>query len=179
MAELGDGRAMASAGDRAHFDRQLLELLPDALRFATRLTGSVDLAEDVLQSALVRAARSWETFRGDAKLRSWLFRIVINVFRDGLTVVSQAEELPAELEDGREQDVSSTAMTAELGEMIAAKIAALPPRQREVLVLISYEQLGPCEVAEMLGITVANVHATLHTARTRLRRQLAAYLAEK
>ena len=55
----------------------------------------------------------------------------------------------------------------------------LPPRQREVLILVSYEGLSPREIASMLDITEANVHATIHAARRRLRRQLAPYMAER
>ena len=62
--------------------------------------------------------------------------------------------------------------------MIAERILALPPRQREVLVLTSYEQLRPGEVAEVLGISESNVHANLHYARARLREELASYLTE-
>ena len=170
---------MALGGERANFDRLVLELLPDALRFATRLTGDTDAAEDVLQDSLVRASRSWRAFRQESSLRTWLFRIVINVFRDRLAARPPAESLPEGLQDDRQMDVSTLAMAAELGRIIAREVSALPPRQREVLVLLSYEQLEPFEVASLLDISVANVHATMHAARTRLHKRLAPYLAPK
>ena len=170
---------MAAGGERANFDRLVLELLPDALRFATRLTGNPDAAEDVLQDSLVRASRSWRTFRQDSSLRTWLFRIVINVFRDRLAARAPAETLPERLQDDRQIDVSTLAMAAELGRIIAREVSALPPRQREVLVLLSFEQLEASEVANLLEISVANVHATLHVARARLQKRLAPYLAHK
>jgi DNA-directed RNA polymerase specialized sigma24 family protein len=48
-----------------------------------------------------------------------------------------------------------------------------------VLVLTAYESLAPRQVAAILGISEANVHSTLHVARQKLQRELAAYLAEK
>jgi RNA polymerase sigma-70 factor (ECF subfamily) len=170
---------MAAGGEKANFDRLVLEILPDALRFATRLTGDPDAAEDVLQDALVRASRSWRTFRQESSLRTWLFRIVINVFRDRLAARPPAESLPEGLHDDRQIDVSSLAMAAELAQIIAREVSTLPPRQREVLVLLSYEQLEPSEVASLLDISVSNVHATLHAARARLQKRLAPYLAHK
>ena len=67
--------------------------LPDALRLAVRLTGNVHDAEDILQESLLRAARSRETFRGDCTFRTWLNRIIVNVFRTWVTSKPSAETL--------------------------------------------------------------------------------------
>ena len=75
---------MARSSEPNELDRLVTQNLSAALHFATRLTGSLDAAEDVLQEALVRVARSWKSFRKEAEFRTWLFRIVINVFRDRL-----------------------------------------------------------------------------------------------
>jgi RNA polymerase sigma-70 factor, ECF subfamily len=63
--------------------------------------------------------------------------------------------------------------------LIANRVSSLPPRQREVMVLSAYEGLSPKEIAGLLGITEANVHATLGVARERLRKELAPYFAER
>ena len=65
-------------------DRLVEAHLPTTMRFAIRLTGNRHEAEDVVAEALLRVARSWDEFRGEASFRTWLFRIVINVFRDRL-----------------------------------------------------------------------------------------------
>jgi RNA polymerase sigma-70 factor (ECF subfamily) len=169
---------MALFGSRQAFERSVLEHLPAALSLAIRLTGNSDSAEDVVQEALLRAARGWSRFRGEASCRTWLFRIVINVFRDQLDRQLNAE-LPDDLSDQRSVGVVEEAAARELAEMIAQLISALPPRQREVLVLSTYENLPPGEIASLLEISQANVYATLHVARERLRKQLAPYFAEK
>ena len=165
--------------DRSTFDRLVREQLPKALRFATRLTGSPDAAEDVLQDALVKASRRWETFRGESKFQTWLFGIVVNAFRDGLARRREPGPLPPELTDTRHgADPPAQAVAGELGEIVAKAVSTLPPRQREVLVMIAYEGMNTSEAASALDITEQNVRTNLHLAREHLRRQLAGYLTE-
>ena len=170
---------MGRSADKAGLDRLVSRHLSETLRFATRLTGDPEAAEEVVQEALVRVAGSWRSFRGEARFRTWLFRIVINAFRDrvaGRTRIGSLESDPA---DHRTMDPASMVLADELGRLIAARVSALPPRQREVLVLTAYEGLSSREVADVLGISEANVYATLHVARQRLRKELAPHLVEK
>ncbi|HVU86841.1 MAG TPA: sigma-70 family RNA polymerase sigma factor [Pirellulales bacterium] len=171
--------------DFAELDRLVLEHLPAALRFATRMTGDRDAAEDLVQDALLRIARSWQTFRGSATFRTWFYRVLINVFRDRLrsnrtfsiASIDEAEETP----DPRSVSPPTAAATNELADRVAAEVSRLPLRQREVMVLTAFEGLSIVETAGLLDITEQNVHATLSAARARLRSRLAAYLgfAEK
>ncbi len=173
---------MTDAGDRDLLNRLVLEHVPDAMRFVLRLTRRHDLAEEIVQEALYRMARSAHTFRGEAQFRTWFFRIVVSAFRDHLAAAGRHRcegELTDELADPRGEEPSAATMSGELRDLIAQRISALPPRQREVLVLITYEQMTPHEVAEVLGISESNVHANLHYARARLREELAPYLTEK
>lgn len=173
---------MALAGNRGLLDRLVAEDLPRALRFALRLTGCQETAEEVVQEALCRAARAADSFRGESHFRTWFFRIVISAFRDHLAAEAPhglPAEVTDELPDPRGEDPSAAMMRGELRDLIARRISALPPRQREVLVLIACEQMAPRDVAEVLGISESNVHANLHFARARLREELAPYLREK
>lgn len=170
--------AMGRSADKRDLDRLVSRHLPEALQFATRLTGDPDRAEEVVAEALVRVSRSWESFRGEARFRTWLYRIVINVFRDEHAARARTEPLDHDVPDPRSPEPSSEAWASELGQLVADRVSALPPRQREVLVLIAYEGLSPAEVAQVLGISAANVHATLHVARGRLRTQLGSLLME-
>ena len=158
-------------------DQLVEEHLPAMLRFATRLCGDPAAAEDIVQEALVRVVRSWKLFRRESEVRTWLFRIVLNVYRSrrGGRIASS---LPPELHDPHAADPAGAALDNELAGLIAARIAALPPRQREVIVLVACEGCTPREAAEALQITEANVYATLHVARRRLREELQPYLTE-
>jgi len=128
-------------GKGATLDRLVLEHLPAALRFATRLSGDPQQAEEIVQEALLHVVRRFADFRQEATFRTWLFRIVINVFRDRLPTTHPAE---VPLDDGRQETLNrpgtgpaEAAMAAELAERIAQEVSRLPPRQREVLVLLS------------------------------------------
>jgi RNA polymerase sigma-70 factor (ECF subfamily) len=169
-------RRMGTSGDWSALERLVADQLPAALAFAQRLTGDPDQAEELVQEALYRASRAWSAFRGEAQPRTWLFRIVINAFRDQAARAAP-ERLAIDVPDRHALDPADLAAAAELGRTIARLIAGLPPRQREVLVLVSYEGLSTAEIARLLDITEGNVYSTLHAAREQLRRQLEPYLA--
>lgn len=164
--------------DRSSFDRLVREHLPAALRFAVRLTGSADAAEEVVQDALVRVSRNWQSFRGDSRFQTWLFGIVANALRDRLAKRPEPERLPEDVLDGRSADPAADVLAGELGELVAKAVSNLPPRQREVLVMIAYEGLTNSEAASALNITEQNVRTNLHLAREQLRVKLAGYLSE-
>jgi RNA polymerase sigma-70 factor, ECF subfamily len=171
---------MARSSQESDLDRLVAEHLPAALRFATRLTGEPGSAEDVVQDALLRVIRGWKSFRAEAEFRTWLFRIVINVFRDRLrTQPHFAALLGPETADTRAANPAHEAEHIEFGELVARRVSALPPRQREVMILTAFEGFSAKEVADLLRITPGNVHATLGVARERLRNELAPYLAER
>ena len=166
---------MPPTADRDTFDRLMLEHLSAAQRFAVRLTGDLDAAEEVVQDALLRAARGWRTFRGDASFVTWLLRIVAHAAheqraRDARTSSASLDDDPV---DVRPLDPAELASAADLGERVAQLVSVLPPRQREVLVLTAYEGLSTAEAALVLETSEQNVRTNLHLARRRLKEQLA------
>src|SRR5262245_50047211 len=128
-----------SSGDPTPLDHLVDEHLPEAMRFAIRLTGDPAAAEDLLQDAFLRAARSWHNFKGQSRFRTWLFRIIINVFRDRTPHRPAASSIQSDLVDPRAGDPAAEILHVELSQFVAARVSALPARQREVLVLITYE----------------------------------------
>jgi RNA polymerase sigma factor (sigma-70 family) len=72
---------MAQSNQFTELNQRVAEEIPGLLRFAVKLTGDIHSAEDVVQEALLRAARSISTFRREASFRTWLMQIVLNVFR--------------------------------------------------------------------------------------------------
>ena len=165
---------------RAEFEERVRAHLPDALRVAQHLTGCPDVAEEVVQNALLSASRSWRSFRADACFTTWLYRILVNAHRDYLRRAKPPHApLPAALEDGRQGDPSGRVVQDELHEQVRRAIARLPTRQREVLVLSVYEHLPTEQIAAALEISPANVHSTLFVARQQLRELLKPYLAAR
>ena len=163
--------------DRQTFDGLMLDHLSPALRFAVRLTGDPSAGEELVQEALVRAASAREQFRGEASFKSWLFQIIVNVFRDGLRAKPRraTSDLSNDVTDRRCDDPPSRAAAAELAERVAMLVSVLPPRQREVIVLVVYEHLTTTEASAVLGITEQNARTNLSLARSEIKRQLAPY----
>jgi RNA polymerase sigma-70 factor (ECF subfamily) len=169
--------------DRARFDQLLLDHLPAALRLATRLTGDPSSAEDVLHDAVARASAAWRTLRDAEAARGWFTRILVNAFRDQLRQSRRLppnEPLPEDEAFGDRSRLGpvSAAAGREFAEIVAIAVSTLPPRQREVLVLVAFESLSPVDAAAALGITEQNLRTTLHLARAALRRRLEPYVSE-
>jgi RNA polymerase sigma-70 factor (ECF subfamily) len=174
-----------SGGGHDRLDRLVREQLPAAMRLAVRLTGRSDDAEELVQETLVRVAKHWPSFRGEASFRTWLLSILINVFRDRLAHDRRERDRQSatgdlrDMTDPREPAPDRRLLHEELERVIAERVSQLPPRQREVLVLTVYEGLSVTDAAALLETSEQNIHATLHLARKRLREELAPYLLEK
>jgi RNA polymerase sigma-70 factor (ECF subfamily) len=166
---------MGWTADRDSFDHLMRQHLAAAQRFAVRVTGDLDMAEEVVQDALLRAARSWQTFRGESSFTTWLLRIVMHAAHDLRAKRSNlsSEPLDENLADERNNDPVDLASASDLGERIARLVSALPPRQREALVLTAYEGLSTADAAKVLETNEQNVRTHLHLARKRLKSQLA------
>ena len=164
--------------DRNTFDRLVLQHLPACLKFALRLSGNPSIAEEVVQDAMLNAAKYWKSFKGQSAFRTWLFRIVVNAWHDhGSVRRLKDEELLDDVADEQANPILDAEGT-ELGEAVAKAINSLPPRQREVLVMIVYEAMQVSEVAVALEISEQNIRTNLHLARERLRKKLKAFLPE-
>jgi RNA polymerase sigma-70 factor (ECF subfamily) len=152
----------------------LYERLRDPLhRFAYRLTGSSVVAEDLVHDGFFGLFRGgYDADRGT--VRTYLFAAVRNLvrkhFRD-----SGREDLTDEFGDASvESGGPLRALLAnEIAEEVRGAIAALPPLQREVLVLFEYEELPLDEIARIVEADLAAVKSRLHRARQRLRKSLA------
>lgn len=148
-------------------------------------------AEEAVQEAYVLAYRAMERFRGDAKLSTWLIRIVVNVaIRRARKLNRSAEviDLVADPADTRETGGTSleadmnehapeqperAALRAETRRLIEAKINQLPDAFRTVFVLRAVEEMTVDETAACLGIPEATVRTRYFRAKGLLREALA------
>jgi len=164
--------------DTEHLFRQLVsEHRNNLYRFVLRQIGRSDDAQDITQQAFVEAARSLETFRGDAQVSTWLYGIAMNLVRNYLSraphrvreYVSEEvlEDVPAAQPDPSEQAQWSQAM-----KRLSAALAELPEDMRSVLLLVAVDELSYEEAATMLSIPVGTVRSRVSRARTALRKRL-------
>ena len=170
----------AKSGDQAAFRELYDRHRNPVFRFAYRLLGSVETAEDVTHDAflsLIRRPGSFEPSRG--KLRTYLYAAARNLslkyFRSSGREGS-LDELTAEPVGPVGQQPLHRLLDEELSQKVKEAVTSLPPLQREALVLFEYEGLPLSEIAEVVGSDVGAVKARLHRARERLRIILRPYL---
>jgi RNA polymerase sigma-70 factor (sigma-E family) len=144
--------------------------LPAVLRYATALTGSPALAEDVVQDALVRAQAHWRKVAAAQRPEAYVRRIVLNEYlswrrrrssKDVATAPQQLEGLAPVVPDHAEAHGEADRMRLVL--------ARLPRRQRAVLVLRFYEGLTDAEIAADLGCSTGTVRSHASRALATLR----------
>jgi RNA polymerase sigma-70 factor, ECF subfamily len=170
----------AGAGDTAAFI-QLYERHRAAIfRFSYRLAGSVELAEDITHDCFLSLIKRPDGFRGgSASLRTYLLAAARNLWLKQLRSAGR-EWAMDELEDEQFVSFERAPLTRLLDDELSAKVqqavAALPPLQREALVLFEYEGLPLSEIAGISGTDVGAVKSRLHRARQRLRQSLGPYV---
>jgi RNA polymerase sigma-70 factor, ECF subfamily len=150
----------------------LEEHLGTVYRYALRLTGRSDVAEDLTQETLLRAWRSRAKLRDSSVARVWLLRIATNLWTDELR---KGKFRPRGLDSEPLCTKPMPGVVAHEKENVKQALAAmdeLPQRQKQVLYLISCEGLSQSEVCEILGIEVTAVKASLSLARMEMRRKL-------
>ena len=163
-----------------------------AFRLATRITGHAEDAEEAVQDAIWPVIRKIDTFRGDAALGSWIYRITVNAAlnrRRGSArrhhEISLDDILPSFHGDGRHgepivdwsTELDDPAVQTELRSALTAALEELPDHYRAVIILHDVEGLSMAEVADCLDITVATAKSRAHRARLLLRRRLAEFMA--
>ncbi len=163
-------------GDQAAAKALMMRMTPRVLGYAARLLSDRTEAEDVAQEAMLRLwkiAPDWR--QGEAKVTTWLYRVVTNLCTDRLRKRRDvALDAVAEPDDGR-ASVAQGMIEAERAAALTAALASLPDRQRQAVVLRHLEGATNPEIAQVLEISVEAVESL--TARGK--RTLAAALADQ
>jgi RNA polymerase sigma-70 factor (ECF subfamily) len=141
--------------------------------FATRVLRDADAANDVVQSAFVRAYMNLRHYRGDASFATWLHQIALNECRDLLRARRARRTVP--LDEAPEAALATSPALAERGAwraLLVRLVDTLSPRQRTVLTLRIYGDLPFGEIARAEGISENAAKVHYHHAVTRLRKWL-------
>jgi RNA polymerase sigma-70 factor, ECF subfamily len=145
-------------------------------RLALRVLGDPDRAQDVVQEAFLRVHRAAAKYRPQARLTTWLYRIVVNLCLDEMR---RGRRAPGELAYDPPQGPPPDPLDQrERIELIRNAVAGLPERQRIAVTLCRYHGLSHREIAETTGWTTSAVESLLVRAYQSLRRDLA-HLEEK
>lgn len=182
--------ARLRAGDQAAFATVVRQWSPAMLRVARAHVRTHSSAEEVVQEAWIAVLRALDGFEGRAQLRTWVFRILLNVARRrGRTEERMNAELsgptvdPGRFRDGDDRypghwraeaapvewGPEPALLAAEFRAVLERALAELPERQRAVVELRDVHGLDHQEVCELLELTPANQRVLLHRGRARLR----------
>jgi RNA polymerase sigma-70 factor (ECF subfamily) len=160
-----------------------------------RMIGRRDEAEDLAQEVFVQVFKAIGTFRGEAKLSTWIFRIAMNLSKNRTKYLARrrtdsqdhftgpGEEVPIH----RARDTNMGIIDrpdellsgVELEAIVERSIAELEPEFREVLILRDVEDMSYEEIAEITGLADGTVKSRIHRARLQLKAAVELALGEK
>ncbi|MBI4277374.1 MAG: sigma-70 family RNA polymerase sigma factor [Armatimonadetes bacterium] len=182
-AALAPVDARTDARRRQSFETLVLPHLDTLRRGAWRLARDPLTAQDLVQEALLKAWRAFDTFRSGTNIRAWLLRILMNAYIDGYrkgrrqpgtTAEEHVDELYLydHVADGenlrRAGDPADLVVEPMLDPEVEAAMRALPEAFRQAVILSDVEGLTTGEIARRLGVPVGTVMSRLHRARARL-----------
>jgi RNA polymerase sigma-70 factor (ECF subfamily) len=164
----------AQNGDRNAFSELVCIHARGVMNVVYRMCGDAQIAEDAAQETFLEAWLHLASFRPQASLRSWLFRIAINAATDMLR--KQKRILPGNLDElplrDPEPGPEGFFSRQEQAVLIQKAVLSLPEASRAVLVLREYEGLSYHEIAEALAIPLGTVMSRLSYARKLLKNKL-------
>jgi RNA polymerase sigma factor (sigma-70 family) len=162
---------------RSRFEAQVLPHLDAAYRFARWLSYSPADADDVVQEAILRAFRSFDSLRG-SDVKSWLLVIVKNCH---FTAAKQRQRrgavpLPDEsdVKDGHAMisqipDPERAALWRDEGKTLQRLLSCLPEEQRTILWLREIEELDYAQIAAVISVPIGTVMSRLARSRAALK----------
>ena len=151
--------------------REMVELLPRLRRFAYSLTGSMEEADDMVQTACMKALSRLDQFRPGTRLDSWMFRIIQTTWLDHVrsAAVQRTVADPEALDQAVMQDPIEERTIARVAlDKVRQAMGSLPEDQRILLGLVVVDGLSYKQAAESLGIPIGTVMSRLSRARRRL-----------
>lgn len=169
----------AADGDEAAFQILYERYRDPIFRFAYRLLGSAEAAEDVAHDcflSLIKAPRRFDASK--ASLRTYIYSAARN--QAAKRYNNSEREVPIDdltetLAAADRHEPMRKVLDEELAAEVAQAVAGLPPLQREALVLFEYEGLSLAEIAAIVGVDANTVKARLFRAREKLRNRLDRY----
>jgi len=197
--------AALRAGDERAFERLVDRHQAALVRVARQYVPTQEIAEDVAHEAWLGLLRGLDSFEGRSSLRTYLFRIVMNLARTRGVREARSAPFSSLVRDGEEgpsveperfisspargaghwaspirpwsQSAEQIALSDEAVATVYEAIEHLPENQRRVVTLRDVEGFGADEVCDLLGLSEGNQRVLLHRARTKLRQALAEYYA--
>lgn len=158
--------------DNQAFQELLYRYTQRVFNLAWRLCSDKTEAEDLTQEVFFKVWRNAGTWRPQAKLETWLYRILYNLFIDTRRQRKIEPEVLSEDLSSQEDSPEQTLMKKREEEEIQNVLTSLPDRQREALILCYYQGLKAKEAAEILSVSQGALESLLFRARQILKERL-------
>lgn len=180
------------ARDQSAFGEIVARYKNKLYSYIFRMTGNAEDAEDLTQEVFVRMYSSFDTFKNQSSLSTWLFRIASNIcidsFRRNKKNRSIAYSLDEPLHSAEDSEATHEApdssyephrqyMRIEHQEQIEVALSKLPEKLREVVLLYDLEGAAYDEIAEIVNCPLGTVKSRLFNGRSQLRKLLSDYVA--
>lgn len=174
-------------GDAKAFDTLVNRYAPDVYNLLLRITEDSEEASDLTQETFLRALKSIRKFRGDAELKTWLFRIAINQSKNRFrwwkrrkrekTVsldapIGESETPMSETVETHFANPEETTLQNEREKFLFEALKELPDIFREAVILCDIEGLTYDEIATVLEISMGTVKSRIARGREELRKKL-------
>jgi RNA polymerase sigma-70 factor, ECF subfamily len=174
-------------GDAEAFDTLITRYSGDIFSLLFRMTEDSEEARDLTQETFLSALKAIKMFRGEAELKTWLFRIAINQFRNRFRwwkrrKRSETVSLDKPIGEGTAtvgdtiadegESPEQAVLRSERRQRLMKAVAALPEIFRETIILCDIEGLGYEETARTLEINIGTVKSRLARGREQLRKRL-------
>ncbi len=182
------------AGDREAYAEIVRRYQDRVFTLCARWMGDREVAEEVAQDVFLALYRSLETFRGDAQLSTWVYRVVVNHCKNRRLYRKRRHmERHEALEGERKDDDDSPKRqipdigpgtdaplhTREATELLHTALDQLDEEQRQIIVLRDVEDLSYDEISDILGLARGTVKSRLHRARSSLAKVLSRHVSKE
>ena len=177
-----EGRRRADS-DREAFAELVRKYQGRVLTLATRMLDNRHEAEDVAQDIFVKIFQSLQDFRGAARFSTWLYRITVNHCLNHIRRRTRQQQtwVGADPEEWMQETPAANPHKQleqkERWALVQAKLQALTPEHRTIILLRDFEGLSYDEIADVLQLESGTVKSRLHRARMELKALLEPYLA--
>lgn len=160
-------------GDRTAYEKLYRANVGKVYALCLRMCGQKELAEDLAQESFIRAWQKLDSFRGDSKFSSWLYRLTSNVvighFRSNNKW--QLEEYDEAKHEKSLLDIGQTTKILADKEDIEKALNTLSEQARAVLIMYEYLGYKHTEISEITGMAIGTSKTHLHRARAQLKAQ--------
>lgn len=189
------GYCMKKSIENPHFDAQFLERVqnPQTKKKAfaelvaafsqplywqiRRMVLNHDIANEIVQETFLKAWRAIDSFRADAKIYTWLYRIAINESLNYIDKQKRLREHTIEIDDDNrylvENVMGDPYFDGDAAELLFQNaINTLPPKQKQVFLLRYYDELPYADIAELTGVSEGSLKASYHHAVAKVKKYI-------